>query len=87
MATEDSSRREVKIGIFGAITDVKILLLTFELTVVKKFENVYVCGDLCAGFNQKGHEDGINYMKDNLNIKILDQTKFREKFHFPKINY
>jgi len=57
------------------------------LNVVKKFENVYVCGDLCAGFNQKGHEDGINYMKDILNIKILDQTKFREKFNFPKINY
>lgn len=87
MATEDSSRAEVKIGIFGTITNIKILLLTFELNVVKKFENVYVCGDLCAGFNQKGHEDGINYMKDNLNIKILDQTKFREKFHFPKINY
>ncbi len=86
MATEDSSRAEVKIGIFGTITNIKILLLTFELNVVKKFENVYVCGDLCAGFNQKGHEDGINYMKDNLNIKILDQTKFREEFNFPKTN-
>jgi len=83
MATEDSSRREAKIGIFGAIINIKILLLTFELMVVKKFENVYVCGDLCAGFNQKGHEDGINYMRNNLDIKILDQTKFREKFHFP----
>jgi len=87
MATEDSSRTEVKIGIFGVITNLRILLLTFELTVVEKFKNVYVCEDLCAGFNQKGHEDGINWMKDNLNIKILDQTKFREKFHFPKINY
>lgn len=86
MTTEDSSEREVKIGILGVITNIKILLLTFELNVVKKFENVYVCGDLCAGFNQKGHEDGINYMKNILDIKILDQTKFRERFHFPKIN-
>lgn len=82
MATEDSSRNEVKIGIFGVVTNIKILLLTFELTVVYKYENVYVCGELSAGFNQKGHDMGIDYIEDVLNVKVCNQEKFRDEFKF-----
>jgi len=87
MATEESSKKEVEIGIFGVVTDIKILLLTFELTVVYKYENVYVCEDLCAGFNQKKHFDGINYIKNVLGVKVYNLDMFREKFHIPKLNY
>ena len=40
----------------------------------------------CAGFNDKGHTDGLNYMKNILGVKVYDEQKFREKFKFPKVN-
>jgi len=83
----NSSNELAKIGIFGVITNVKLKLLTFELKVVNEFKNVYVCGDLCAGFNDKGHADGLNYMKNILGVKVYNEQKFRKKFNFPKPNY
>ncbi|MFW9988163.1 MAG: isochorismatase family protein [Candidatus Odinarchaeota archaeon] len=76
-----SSHKEVKIGVFGVITNVKVFLLAFELMTIHKFKNVYVCGDFCAGFNKQGHETGINSMCNILAANIVDQTKFREIFN------
>lgn len=87
MAVEKSSRSEVKIGILGVVTDIKILLLTYELTVGHKFEKVFVCGDLCAGFTQKRHNDGINYIKNVLGVEVYNQGMFRNEFHIQKLNY
>ncbi len=76
-----SSHKEVKIGVFGVITNVKVFLLTFELMVIHKFKNVYVCGDFCAGFNKQGHQAGISAMANILAANIVDQNKFREIFN------
>ncbi|MBY8985976.1 MAG: isochorismatase family protein [Candidatus Lokiarchaeota archaeon] len=75
-----SSHKEVKIGVFGVITNVKVFLLTFELMIIHKFKNVYVCGDFCAGFNKQGHQTGINSLKSILAANVVDQYKFREIF-------
>jgi len=76
-----SSHKEVNIGVLGVITNVKVFLLTFELMVIHKFKNVYVCGDFCAGFNREGHETGTSYMANILAANVVDQQKFREIFH------
>lgn len=76
-----SSHKEVKIGVFGVINNVKVFLLTFELMIIHKFKNVYVCGDFCAGFNKQGHETGISSMASILAANIVDQNKFREIFN------
>jgi len=76
-----SSHKEVKIGVFGVITNVKVFLLTFELMIIHKFKNVYVCGDFCAGFNKQGHETGISSMANILAANIVDHHKFREIFN------
>ena len=76
-----SSYKEVKIGVFGVVTNVKVFLLTFELMVIHKFKNVYVCGDFCAGFDKQGHETGISSMANILAANIVDQNKFREIFN------
>ncbi|MFX1260230.1 MAG: cysteine hydrolase family protein [Promethearchaeota archaeon] len=77
-----SSKQDVKIGIFGVISNVKVMLLAFELSVIQKYKNLFICGDICAGFNQSGHEEGIYYMKNILDTEILDPNTFREKFKF-----
>ncbi len=76
-----SSKKEVKIGIFGVITNVKVFLFAFELMVIHKFRNVYVCGDFCAGFDKQGHMRGISDMANILGASIVDQNKFREIFN------
>ncbi len=76
-----SSHKEAKIGVFGVITNVKVFLLTFELMIIHRFKNVYVCGDFCAGFNKQGHETGISSMASILAANIVDQNKFREIFN------
>lgn len=75
-----SSHKEVKIGLFGVITNVKLFLLTFELMIIHKFKNVYVCGDFCAGFSKQGHDTGISSMANILAANVVDQNKFREIF-------
>ena len=76
-----SSHKDVKIGVFGVITNVKVFLLTFELMIIHKFRNVYVCGDFCAGFNKQGHNTGISSMSSILAANVVNQNKFREIFN------
>jgi len=76
-----SSKKEVNIGAFGVITNVKVFLLAFELMVIHKFRNVYVCGDFCAGFTDVGHDEGIKSMRNILGANVVDQYKFREIFN------
>ena len=76
-----SSHKEIKIGVFGVITNVKVFLLAFELMIIHKFRNVYVCGDFCAGFNKQGHNTGISSMASILAANVVDQNKFREIFN------
>jgi len=80
----NSSTEKVRIGVFGVVTDVKLKLLTFELKVVHNYKKVYVCKDLSAGFNQKGHKDGIKYMKYVLGAKVYGEDKFRKKFNIKR---
>jgi len=76
-----SSKKDVKIGIYGVITNVKVFLFAFELMEIHKFRNVYVCGDFCAGFDKEGHMRGISDMAHILGANVVDQTKFREIFN------
>ncbi len=76
-----NSKENVKIGIFGLITNVKIQLLTFELMVIHKFKNVYVCKDFCAGFNKQGHFLGNYYISNILGAAVVDQKQFRKIFN------
>lgn len=75
-----SAKNQANIGIFGVITNVKVLLLTFELMVIHKFKNVYICRDFCAGFNNHGHEIGINYLENIIGANVVNANKFREIF-------
>jgi len=75
-----TSKNDVKIGVFGVITNVKIFLLVFELMVIHKFRNVFICGDFCAGFTKQGHIEGINSMSNILAANVVDYNKFREIF-------
>jgi len=77
------AKEDVKIGIFGVITNIKLKLLAFELKVVHNFENVYLCEELSAGFNEKGHNDGLKYMKNVLGVSVYSETKFKEEFNLP----
>ncbi|MFX0064368.1 MAG: cysteine hydrolase family protein [Candidatus Hermodarchaeota archaeon] len=58
------SKDQVKIGIIGVITNIKILYLVYDLAVTYGYPHVYVCEDLCAGFDPAGHEQGIKLIKD-----------------------
>lgn len=82
IANNKSSTEEARIGVFGGITNVKLKLLTFELKVIHGFKKVYVCGDLSADFNQKGHIDGLNYMKNILGVNVYNEKEFRAEFKF-----
>ncbi len=79
---EKSSKRKVEIGILGVITNVKVLLLTFELMVIHGYQNVFICQDACAGFNQESHLQGIGYISGVFGAKVLDQEQFKTKFNF-----
>ncbi len=77
-----SSKTEVRIGTFGMITNVKLLFLMFELMVVHKYKNVFLCEDFSAGFNKLGHQSGLDYMRNVLNAQIVNKQLFREIFKF-----
>lgn len=83
---ERPTQQEVHLGIFGLITNVKIKLLVYELNEIYGFENITVCEDLCAGFYNKGHIDGLEYIRNVFGVKILpffdseDEKGFKSKF-------
>ena len=77
---ENCKLKNVKIGMFGVITNVKLSLLTFELKVVHKYRNIFVCKDFSAGFNRKGHEEGINFIEKALHTPVLNKEQFTEVF-------
>jgi len=79
---EKSSKTKVVTGVFGVITNVKVLLLTFELMVIHGYRNVFICQDACAGFNKESHDQGIGYISGVFGAKILNQEQFRQKFNF-----
>lgn len=78
---EESSKKNIKIGIFGVITNVKIKLLAFELKVIQKFKKVYVCKDFCGGFSKAGHKSGVNYMKNILGVNVVSKRDFSKAFN------
>ena len=80
MKNAGSSKNEVNIVVLGVITNVKIFLLAFELIVIHKFKNVYVCSDFCAGFIKQGHETGISDMANILAANVVDYSKIRKIF-------
>ena len=82
LKNEKSSKAKVEIGIFGVITNVKVLLLTFELMVIHGYRNIFICQDASAGFNLEGHIQGIEYISGIFGAKVLDQQQFRIKFNF-----
>jgi len=82
LKNEKSSKAKVEIGIFGVITNVKVLLLTFELMVIHGYRNIFICQDACAGFNLESHIQGIEYISSIFGGKVLDQQNFRRKFNF-----
>jgi len=79
-----SSTEKAIIGVFGVVTNVKLKLLTFELKVIHNFKHVYLCKDLSASFSQHGHKEGIDYMRYNLGVNILEEDPFRKIFNFEK---
>lgn len=82
ISNNHSSKEDVKIGVFGVITNIKLKLLTFELKVIHGFKNVYLCEELSAGFNQKGHKDGYEYMRNVLGVTVYTENEFRKEFKF-----
>ena len=82
LKNEKSSKSKVEIGIFGVITNVKVLLLTFELMVIHGYRNIFICQDASAGFNLESHIQGIEYISGIFGAKVLDQQQFRIKFNF-----
>ncbi len=74
------SKRETNIGIFGVVTNVKVQLLAYELMVIHKFNNVYICEDFCGGFNNEGHKAGLDIMRNVFAAKIVDHNEFRRIF-------
>ena len=82
LKNEKSSKARVEIGIFGVITNVKVLLLTFELMVIHGYRNLFICEDACAGFNLESHNQGIDYISSIFGANVLDQKEFRTKFNF-----
>ena len=76
-----SSKKDIKIGVFGVITNVKIFLFVFELIVIHKFKHVYVCRDFSAGFNRQGHLVGTNDITNILGASVVGHQKFREIFN------
>ncbi len=82
LKNEKSSKSKVEIVVFGVITNVKVLLLTFELMVIHGYRNLFICEDACAGFNLEGHNQGIEYISGVFGANVLDQKEFRTKFNF-----
>ncbi len=82
LKNEKSSKSKVEIGIFGLITNVKVLLLTFELMVIHGYRNLFICEDACAGFNLEGHNQGIEYISGIFGANVLNQKDFKTKFNF-----
>ena len=82
LKNEKSSKSKVEIGILGVITNVKVLLLTFELMVIHGYRNLFICEDACAGFNLESHNQGIDYISGIFGANVLNQKEFREKFNF-----
>jgi nicotinamidase-related amidase len=77
---EKPKRDNIKIGIFGVVTNIKILLLTFELKVVHNFKNVVVCKDFCAAFTKERHKEGKDFIENVLNAKMLNRNQFENTF-------
>jgi len=78
-----SSKKEVNIGVFGVITNVKVQLIVFELKVIHNYPNVHVCQDFCAAFNKKGQTAGVHDMAAIHAANIVNESKFREIFKIP----
>ncbi len=76
------SKNQIDIGIIGVATNIKILFLVYDLTVFHGYaDHVYVCEDLSAAFTGDGHKQGIEYIKQVLDVECLTQEAFKEKMN------
>lgn len=74
------SKSDVNIGIIGAVTNVKVFLMVYELVILHEFKNVYVCEDFVAAFSPKGHIKGIYDMKGIFGVNIVTHKDFYKVF-------
>lgn len=75
-----SSKKEVKIGIMGAVTNIKIYFLIYELINLYDLKNIYVCSDYTAGFDKEGHQKGLDDIREILGAAILESEEFDREF-------
>ncbi|TFF88051.1 MAG: isochorismatase family protein, partial [Promethearchaeota archaeon] len=72
----------VEMGVFGLVTNIKVKLLAYELNEIYGYKDINICKDLSAGFYNKKHHDGLDYIEEILGIKVLSLEEFKSKFNF-----
>ncbi|MBD3227601.1 MAG: isochorismatase family protein [Candidatus Lokiarchaeota archaeon] len=72
----------IEIGIMGVITNIKVMLLAYELKEIYNYKNITVCEDLCAGFYNEKHNEGLDYIEQVLGIDHISLEDFKLKFKF-----
>jgi len=73
------SKDQIAIGIIGVATNIKIQFLVYDLTVLHGYTNVFLCKDLCAAFDSDAHAQGIEFIKNILDVESYPIKEFTEK--------
>jgi len=73
---------DTQIGIIGLITNVKVMFLAYDLSITYGYPNVFLCKDLCAGFDKMGHDRGIELISAVNLARVQNIDEFRKQFGF-----
>jgi nicotinamidase-related amidase len=73
-------KNDIQIGIIGLITNVKVLFLAYDLSITYGYPNVFLCKDLCAGFEKSGHDRGIELISAVNLARVQTIEEFRKQF-------
>jgi len=76
----NESKNNFRIGIIGVWTDVKVMLLAYELSTRYRFQNIVVSPDLCASISKIQHQQGITFMRDILGITVVEKLDEFQKY-------
>jgi len=58
------------------------MFLAYDLSITYGYPNVFLCKDLCAGFDKMGHDRGIELISAVNLARVQNIDEFRKQFGF-----
>lgn len=71
----DTPKEEIKIGIIGVLTNIKVAQMAIALQGIYDLDNIAVCSELTASNNIRKHFQGLDDLSNIYGVKVFNSIK------------